>query len=289
MAFFRAPADSPLLLQHNPNKTRIQESWMSILDRIIEDKRVAVEPLRERRAALRERAEAASPARGFARALRRSDVAVIAEFKRRSPSAGWIRREADVAEVVSGYHAAGAAALSVLTDESYFGGALSDLEAARAAVPLPVIRKDFVIDEVQLFEARAVGADAALLIVRVLEQERLRDLIAAADGIGLDTLIEVHAEGELERALAAGARVVGVNNRDLATFTTDLERSVRLAPGVPAEIVLVAESGIRTGADVARMGEAGIDAVLVGESVMSAAGGEDTGVAALVGKPKRAR
>ncbi len=257
----------------------------SILDRIMEGKRAEAAALRPRAAELRRAAEAASPPRDFAAALRAGPCAgVIAEFKRRSPSAGWIGEGADPGDVARAYEGAGAAAMSVLTDGRWFGGSLDDLVRARDAVDLPLLRKDFVVEEAQLWEARAAGADAALLIVRVLEPARLRDLLAACGAVGLAALVEVHGAGELDVALSAGATVIGVNNRDLSTFETDLSRTLELAPSVPADAVLVAESGIRTAADVARLVEGGTDAVLVGESLMR--GGAASELASV---PRRAR
>jgi indole-3-glycerol phosphate synthase len=240
-----------------------------MLARIVATKQEEVAALAPRRAALRGAAEAAPAPRPFEAALRAGpNVGLIAEIKRRSPSAGPIRPELAVAEVARAYAAAGAAALSVLTDREYFGGSLEDLAAAREAVALPILRKDFVVDEAQIWEARAAGADAVLLIVRILDDARLRELHALARGLGLGVLVEVHDRAELERALAAGARVVGVNNRDLDTFRTDLDVTLSLSGSLPAADVLVAESGIRGPEDVDRLAAAGVDAVLVGESLM---------------------
>jgi len=251
----------------------------SILARILDSKRaelaagLAAEPL----ASMRARAEAVTreaPARPFASALRRGPddtaVRVIAEIKRASPSLGPIRPGADVVAIAKSYAAAGARALSVLTDGPFFGGNLGDLTAARAAVAIPVLRKDFLIDEWELWRARAAGADAVLLIVAALDDARLGDLLACARAAGLGVLVEAHDARELERALAAGADVVGVNHRDLATFVVDTSLTERLRPLVPARCVYVAESGIRTPADVALMGAHGADAVLVGEALMRA-------------------
>ncbi|HEX7119027.1 MAG TPA: indole-3-glycerol phosphate synthase TrpC [Longimicrobiales bacterium] len=244
---------------------------MDILERIVEGKRREVARLRPRAAALREAAERAAPPRPFEAALRREgEVALIAEIKRRSPSAGWIRPEVGVAEVAGAYAGAGAAALSVLTDGEHFGGSLEDLATARGAVGVPVLRKDFVLDAVQVWEARAAGTDAVLLIVRILEDAALAELHALATELGMGVLVEAHTAVEVERALAAGARVVGVNARDLATFRTDLSVVLGLAGAVPPDRTLVAESGIRTAADVDRLGEAGVHAVLVGETLMRA-------------------
>ncbi len=257
-----------------------------MLDRIVETKREEVARLRPRMAQLRAAAEAEPRPRPFEAALRRAgEVALIAEIKRRSPSAGWIRPQLSVEEVAGAYASAGASALSVLTDESYFGGSLDDLRAVRSTVDLPVLRKDFVIDALQLWEARAAGADAVLLIVRILDDERLAELHALATELGMGVLVEAHEESEVDRALAAGARIVGVNSRDLATFRTDLGVIFRLAGRIPADRVLVAESGIRTAVDVDRLGAAGASAVLVGESLMRAPD-VAAAAAALVGRPR---
>ncbi len=194
----------------------------------------------------------------------------IAEFKRRSPSAGWIAERATPAEMARAYAAGGARALSVLTDEPFFGGRLDDLVAARAACELPILRKDFIVDRYQIVEARAAGADALLLIVAALTDLDLAALLAAAREMGLEVLVEAHDAGEVARAVAAGAGVIGINNRDLRTFTVDRELAARLRPSVPDERVIVAESGIRSAADVTRLRAAGIDAILVGETLMRA-------------------
>jgi indole-3-glycerol phosphate synthase len=198
-------------------------------------------------------------------------VTAIAEFKRRSPSAGWIREGADAAATATAYVRGGAAALSVLTDEPFFGGALDDLVAARVAADVPILRKDFVVDEYQIAEARAAGADAVLLIVAALDDATLRALFAACARWGVEALVETHDAHEADRAVALGATVIGVNARDLKTFTMDPELALRLRARIPRDRVLVAESGIRTAADVRRIGDAGIDAVLVGETLMRAA------------------
>jgi indole-3-glycerol phosphate synthase len=198
-------------------------------------------------------------------------VACIAEFKRRSPSRGWIHEGAAVADVVPRYAAAGAAALSVLTDEPFFGGRLGDLQAARALVELPILRKDFIVDPYQIAEARAAGADAVLLIVAALDDATLASLFAAAGRWGVETLVEAHDAGEVARAVALGATVIGVNHRDLRTFEMVQDLAIRLRPQVPADRILVAESGIHTRADVERLQHGGIEAMLVGESLMRAA------------------
>ena len=261
----------------------------TILERIVETKRREVELLRPRREELRELALAAPPARSLTSALRSPGrVRLLAEIKRRSPSAGPIRADAEPAAIARAYETGGAAAISVLTDRDYFGGSLDDLRVVRSTVAVPVLRKDFVIDPVQLWEARAAGADAALLIVRILDADGLRDLLAGADDLGMDVLVEAHSEDELRRALAAGAKLVGINHRNLATFEVDLGLAERVAPDLPGGTVLVAESGIRSAADVDRLGEAGVDAVLVGESLMRQ---EHPGhaAAALADRPKRDR
>jgi indole-3-glycerol phosphate synthase len=256
-----------------------------ILDRIVHTKRAEVERLRPALADLRARATDAPAPRDFAGALRdAASVALIAEYKRRSPSAGPIA-SGEVVEVAREYAAAGAQAMSVLTDAEYFGGRLEDLTEARAAAGLPVLRKDFVIDGAQLIEARAAGADAVLLIVRILDDHALRDLLACTADLGMAALVEAHDADEVERALAAGAEVIGINNRDLSTFVTDLGVSIGLAEAVPADRVLVAESGIASPADVDRLGAAGVDAVLVGETVMRSRGM----AAALTGRARRPR
>lgn len=252
-----------------------------ILDEILESKRDEAARLRRRRARLEERAADAPPPSDFRSALAGGDhVSVIAEFKRRSPSAGDLAVGADAGDVARAYASGGAAALSVLTDERWFGGGLDDLAAARRASGLPVLRKDFLVDPVQLLEARGAGADAVLLIVRALGGERLVEMVEAARGLGLHALVEAHDEEEVVRAVEAGAEIVGVNARDLSSFAVDLELCERLVGLVPSDRVAVAESGIRGPSDVARMAAAGADAVLVGSWLMSSGAGA---VEALVG------
>lgn len=260
-----------------------------LLRPILEAKQTEIAALARRRGWWREQAEGAGEApRGFRRALQGRSVALIGEFKRRSPSAGSLGGVAGPAETARAYEAAGAAAMSVLTDAEGFGGSLEDLRSAREACRVPMLRKDFVLDEVQVWEARVAGADAVLLIVRILDDARLRDLLQVTAGLGLDAVVEVHDEHELERALRADAAIIGVNNRDLGTFRTDLSVSLRMAPSVPADRVLVAESGIRSAADVAALAEAGADAVLVGEMLMRA-GPDGVVRSGLTGQPRRAR
>ncbi len=214
----------------------------------------------------------APPARPFAAALRGDDgVAVIAEIKRRSPSRGELAPGLVAADVARSYEVGGAAALSVLTDVEFFGGSPSDLVDARAATSLPVLRKDFTVDRRDVLDARLMGADAVLLIVAALGDDELPTLVALAGEVGLDALVEVHDEAEVDRALAAGATLVGVNQRDLTTFVVDADRAQRLATRLPLDVVRVAESGIGGPQDVARLGDAGYDAVLVGEWVVTSA------------------
>jgi indole-3-glycerol phosphate synthase len=242
-----------------------------ILDDILARKREEVVARRQAvpLGALRERPLYGEPRRGFRAALAaHSTPAVIAELKSRSPSRGVIRAPYDPPAIARGYAAAGATALSVLTDREFFGGTLDHLSAARAAAGLPCLRKDFLIDPYQVEEARAAGADAVLVIVAAVGDGQGRELIASAADAGLDVLVEVHAEDELEWAIAARATMIGVNNRDLGTFKVALETTERLAPCVPAGALLVAESGIRSGADLERMVRAGAQAVLVGEAFM---------------------
>jgi indole-3-glycerol phosphate synthase len=246
----------------------------SVLDGILfrARQRVAEEAVRRPLAEVRAAAAAAPPRRPFAATLTRAGRAnVIAEHKRRSPSRGPIREDLAPGDVARAYAAAGAVALSVLTEPESFGGRLEHLVEARSAVTLPVLRKDFVVDAWQLWEARAAGADAALLIVAALDDAALEGLLAVAREAELEALVEVHDRAELERALAAGATIVGVNNRDLRTLEVRIETSLDLAPAIPADVVAVAESGLRRGADLRRLREAGFDAFLVGESLMSSA------------------
>jgi indole-3-glycerol phosphate synthase len=193
---------------------------------------------------------------------------VLAEVKRASPSAGPIAPGADPVAVARGYQEAGAAAVSMLTDKAFFDGDLAFLAAARPALAIPLLRKDFMIDAYQVAQARAAGADAILLIVAALDDAELRGLLDVAAAFGMDALVEIHDEPEADRAVAAGARLIGVNHRDLRTFQTDLTLTGRLAPRMPPETVLVAESGIRTPADVAMLASAGAHAILVGETLM---------------------
>ena len=241
-----------------------------ILGEILATKRdeVAILKAKNTPAKLLDRCAELPPTRGFRVALT-APVALIAEVKKASPSKGVIRPDFDPVATARAYFAGGARCLSVLTDERYFQGSLGYLAAIREAVPLPLLRKDFLIDPLQVYEARLAGADAILLIVAALPSPaRLAELRHAAESVGMDALVEVHDEAELALAVESGATLLGVNNRDLKTFTVQLETFERLAPLFPKNAVAVAESGIFTPADVARMGAAGAHAVLVGESLM---------------------
>ncbi len=243
----------------------------TILDEIVARKKKEVELARERvpSFALEGRMATAPAVRDFFAPLASGgDVKLIAEFKRKSPSAGEIRPGSTVEDVVRGYAAAGASCLSILTDGVGFGGSLVDLESARVAVSLPVLRKEFVVDRYQVLEARAHGADAVLLIAECLDDCRLRSLYRDILDIGMTPLVELHDAENLPRVLDLGATLVGINNRDLKTMTTDLGHVLRLRERVPDDVVLVAESGIKTRADVERLAAAGIGAMLVGESLL---------------------
>ena len=242
-----------------------------ILADIVRTKTLELGELRARARELEHGAAAAPTPRDFKAALASSEhVALIAECKRRSPGAGSIRPDLDPAELARSYARAGAAALSVLTDREYFGGTLADLRAARAEASLPVLRKDFTLDPLQVVEARAAGADAVLLIVRILTDANLAALQAEAREHGMAALVEVHDRTELARALAAGAELVGINNRDLATFRTDLGTTLELLEEVPEDVLVVSESGIRGPQDAMALGAAGVDAILVGETLLRA-------------------
>ncbi len=220
---------------------------------------------------LEEQARGMSAPRPFVEALRgRHPVAAIAEFKRRSPSLGWIRQDAVADDVARAYERAGAAAMSVLTDAPFFGGSLDDLRAVRAAVSLPLLRKDFVIDPYQIVQARAAGADAVLLIVAALDDVALPALLREATRWDMAALVETHDAVEVRRAVAAGATLIGINHRDLRTFTLDMSLAIRMRREIPKDRLVVAESGLSTPGDVVNMSNAGIDAILVGERLMRA-------------------
>ncbi|HEY0971764.1 MAG TPA: indole-3-glycerol phosphate synthase TrpC, partial [Gemmatimonadales bacterium] len=233
-------------------------------------------------------AATAAPRPEFAAALRRADVALVAEIKRRSPSRGDIAPGLSLVERAQGYVRSGAAALSVLTQESHFGGTPDDLGTAAAAVDVPILRKDFIVDPLQLVEARALGASVALLIARALPPAELATLAAAARDVGLQTLVEIRDEWELEAALAAGADVVGVNNRNLETLAIDPAVSERLIPLIPSDRPAVYESGVSGRDDVERAAACGADAVLVGSALSASSDGEGA-ARGLTGVPRRGR
>lgn len=234
---------------------------------------VEVRQVHEPIAAIEQRADAATPRAGrFRAALSQTGrTNVIAECKRRSPSRGVLRADYDPVAIARGYAAAGAAAISVLTEPTFFDGSLAHLADVRGAVDVPLLRKDFIVSEYQLLEARAAGADAVLLIVAALQQDALQRLHARAEALGLDALVEVHGEDELDRAIAAGARVVGVNNRNLRTLEVDVNASERLAAKIPTEVIAVSESGLKTADDLRKMQGLGYRAFLIGERFMTAA------------------
>jgi indole-3-glycerol phosphate synthase len=247
-----------------------------ILDRILAAKREEVEAARSEvpEAEIRRRAKEADPPRGFhaalVRAIEASRPAVIAEIKRASPSRGLIRADFDPARIAASYAANGAACLSVLTDRQFFQGQPDYLKQARASCDLPVLRKDFMIDPWQLFEARAMGADCILLIAAILGDAELADFEATARSLGMAVLVEVHDPAELERALRLSTPLIGINNRDLRTFEVSLDTTLAMLPAMPPERIVVSESGIHAPADIARLRAAGVRAYLVGEAFMRA-------------------
>jgi indole-3-glycerol phosphate synthase len=245
----------------------------TILDQIVADKRREVQTRRaaQPRAELERRLAAAPPVRDFRAALERGPgLGIIAEVKKASPSAGVLRAEFDPVALALAYADGGADAISVLTDEPHFQGRLEYLTAIRSAVLPPVLRKDFILDPYQVVEARVAGADAVLLIAEVLSEQELPALLAEIHALGMQALVELYDRANLPRVLASGAQLIGVNNRDLRTFVTRLEHTLDLARDVPADRCLVSESGIRTAADLHRLQEAGVKAVLVGETLMRA-------------------
>lgn len=243
---------------------------MDILDQILARKRQEVIESQQRLSLsqVKELAEAQPDARDFTGTLERDGMHVIAEVKKASPSAGIIRADFDPVTIATQYQNGGAAALSVLTDKDFFQGDPTYLTKAKNATKLPVLRKDFIIDEYQLWEARAIGADAVLLIAEALPDSSLRDLYELARSIGLHVLVELHDAEQLPRVLDSGASVIGINNRDLRTFQTDLMHTVRLMPEIPKDRIVISESGIRTHQDLLMLEQAGVSGVLVGESLM---------------------
>jgi indole-3-glycerol phosphate synthase len=242
---------------------------MNHLERIVEGTRAEVE--RRRREVPLSASAGAGPRRDFAQALRRPGLSLIAEHKRSSPSAGVIRDDLTLEQVIGAYERGGAAALSVLTEGPSFGGSLEDLRVARAASSLPILRKDFIIDSYQLHEAAAAGADAILLIVAALDADELAQLHQLAGELGLAALVEVHDGSELQRALDAGAQLVGINNRDLTTLEVDTRRTFELLGRVPEGVTVVAESGFGERRQLEELQAAGADAVLIGEALMRSA------------------
>ena len=245
---------------------------MSVLAKIVENKatEVAKRKVTISQETLAMRIESAGPARDFYGALAKEGLSLIAEIKKASPSRGIISEDVQSGVLAADYETAGADALSILTDREFFHGGLNDLVMARAVTQMPVLRKDFVIDEYQLFEAKAYGADAVLLITGLYNEEKLAAFLAICKEIGLAALVEVHTEDDVTRALSTGAEIIGINNRDLNTFETDIATTERLIPGIPEEIVTVSESGIHGGEESARLQATGVDALLVGEALMTA-------------------
>ena len=243
-----------------------------ILDDIVQVKRREVAQRKKATplAALEAAIEAMPPTRDFRRALAGNDCAIIAEVKRRSHSRGVIREDFDPVRIAREYEGSGAAALSVLTDETFFWGSEADLAAVKGATFLPVLRKEFIIDPWQIYESRAIGADALLLIAAILTEGRLRQYHDIASSLGLASLVEVHDRRELETALGAGAEIIGINNRDLRTFTTDIRTSITLAPAVPSDRVVVSESGIASREAIGLLMQAGIRNFLIGEALVAA-------------------
>lgn len=244
-----------------------------ILSRIVQVKRAEIAAAKREisEAELLARAEAKRPTVSLRASLQSRPFAVIAEMKRSSPSAGRLAAEIHPAQLAAAYERGGAAGISVLTDGPFFGGSLADLAQARTATTLPLLRKDFILDAHQLAQARAHGADAVLLIARLLERRELADLHAQARAIGLECLVELHEEAELDRVDFGAMKLVGVNNRNLSTLQISLQQTLRIAPRIPAGVTVVSESGIRTAADLAMLAQHGIRAALVGETFMRAA------------------
>ena len=245
----------------------------NILDRIVEARRESVAH-RKRvlpEVALKIATQKVDPPRDFAGALSRDGYNIIAELKKASPSRGVIRADYAPASLGPALEAAGAAALSVLTEEDFFSGSLADLKAVRKVVQIPILRKDFIIDPWQVWEARAAGADSFLLITAILSDELMRELLELGRSLKMEPLVEVHSREELSRAIDAGARIIGVNNRDLRNFEVRLETSLDLIGAIPEECIAVSESGLRTHDDLVRLRDAGFDAFLVGEQVMKEA------------------
>jgi indole-3-glycerol phosphate synthase len=243
----------------------------TVLDRIVANKREEIALVKQRRdlQALKDAIATAPQIRNFAEALKRHDrIRLLAEVKKASPSKGVIRPQFQPVDIARAYEAGGAAAISVLTDEPFFQGQLDYLTRIRQTVSIPILRKDFILDEYQVYEARVAGADAVLLIAECLPGDELLHLYECITTLGMTALVELYDPIHLDRVLATGSPLVGVNNRDLRTFAVDLEHVIRLRPQIPTNVTVVAESGIFTAAEVQRLEAAGVDAILVGESLM---------------------
>jgi indole-3-glycerol phosphate synthase len=249
----------------------------SVLERILSQTRQELDrrqrecPLQELQSEIPERSEPRAAGRGLAGALRGSPLGVIAEFKRCSPSAGVLREGAEVGEIVRAYEWAGASAVSILTEGPNFAGSLQDLTDARAACDLPILRKDFIVDHYQLYEAVLAGADAVLLIVAAIERGELEDLYSGARELGLEVLMEVHDRAELHTALRTDCKLLGINNRDLRDFSVDVRRTSELLGEIPPDVTVVSESGIATAKQLRELQRQGVHGVLIGESLMRAA------------------
>ena len=243
-----------------------------MLNKIVGAKRVEIEQLKGKTslACVQKVASEMAPARDFKAALQSRECAIIAEIKRRSPSKGFLREDLNSVNVAELYEKHGAAAISVLTDQEFFGGHLKDLYAVSQSTTIPVLRKDFIIDPYQIYEARTAGADAILLIVSVLEDRQLAEYIELAKSLGMSSLVEIHSFQELKKALFTGAEIVGINNRDLKTFKTDLNISLGLAACIPGDCLAVSESGIHSRNDIKMLMDAGIHVFLIGEALMTA-------------------
>lgn len=243
-----------------------------ILDDIVETKRREVARKKETipLPALEKAIEKMPPTRNFRKAIGAGECMIIAEVKRRSPSRGLLRKDFDPARIALEYERQGAAAVSVLTDETFFGGSDADLSAVRSSVTLPLLRKEFILDPYQIHETRAIGADALLLIAAILSEVHLREYRSLSASLGLAALVEVHDREELEKALGAGAEMIGINNRDLKSFRTELQTTLSLAPLIPKGRIAVSESGIRNRQDIETLTQAGIRAFLIGETLITA-------------------
>jgi len=248
-----------------------------ILDKIVAHKKNELVYRKEKYplSDLKTTGQANTAPRGFGEVLKASSqTALIAEIKRASPSAGWIRKDVDLVELAKTYDRCGASAISVLTDEEFFKGSISGLREVKQAIGIPVLRKDFIVDPYQIYEALAFGADAILLIVAILSDNELKRFLSLCEDFTLDALVEVHTKEELDKAIEAGAKIIGINNRDLKTFDVNLSTTIELVRHIPKDVICVSESGIKTYDDIRCVKEAGVDAVLVGTVLMEA---EDTG------------